>query len=433
MIMKNPLLSSLFSTKSKMMCRQALGMLPLVLLFTFCLPVQKAAAQYDDVNISYNDFYENLAPYGQWIDDPQYGYVWSPNESSSFRPYYTNGYWVMTDYGNTWVSDYPWGWACFHYGRWTYDNYYGWLWIPGNNWGPAWVSWRYGDGFYGWAPLGPGYEFTSTYGDYACPNDWWVFIPPQYVYTGNYYRYWYGPHGNSQIIHNTVFINNTYSNNNITYVSGPRTREVEKVTHQPVQVYKLTNSRNLTTRRNHNEIRMYRPAEIRQAATINGARRTPPNVVVAPQPVRSPQPINTGQTTPPQFRNKLPNEGRTETPGTNYNQTAQPQKPPARNDNNPYEWDVNRPVNQEQRQNEQPRQAPEPGPAPRQTPQPGTNPVPQQPRANPAPAPQPQPRQAPAPAPQPQPRQAPQQQPRQTPAPTPAPAPQPQRESGGRR
>ena len=221
--------------------KRVLSIVSLSLFFTFCLPAQKASAQYDDAYISYNNFYENLAPYGIWIDDPQYGYVWSPEVDGSFRPYYTNGHWVMTDYGNTWISDYPWGWACFHYGRWIFDSYYGWLWIPGSNWGPAWVSWRFGEGYYGWAPLGPGYEFgSSSYNEYNCPNDWWVFIPPQYLYTGNYYRYWYGPHSNSTILHNTVFINNTYENNHNTYVSGPRVRDVEQVTGKPVQIGKKT-------------------------------------------------------------------------------------------------------------------------------------------------------------------------------------------------
>jgi hypothetical protein len=390
-----------------------------LLLFTafalVCImSVQKTFAQYDEAYISYNDFYENLAPYGQWIDDPQYGYVWSPNEDGSFRPYYTNGHWVMTDYGNTWVSDYPWGWACFHYGRWTYDPYYGWLWIPGSNWGPAWVSWRYGDGYYGWAPLGPGYEF-STYGDYACPNDWWVFIPPQYIYTGNYYRYWYGPRSNSRIIGNTVFVNNTYRSNNITYVSGPRSKEIENITHQPVQIYKLTNSRsNLNTRVRHDQVKMYRPAEIRPVASINGQRAMPPNVVKAPQPVRQGQSVNSGQATPPQFRSNLPRQS--EAPGTGYNHTAEPQKPQPRFDNNPYEWDVSRPVRQPE---QQPRTQPEQQQQQQQQPQ--RNWGTQLPRQEPPrQMPQPQPRQAPPPQ---QPRQAPQQQPQR-----PAPA-QQQRES----
>ena len=393
----------------KQLYNQGINVFLFVVLLTFGFSVPKVYAQYENTYVSYNDFYENLAPYGQWIDDPKYGYVWSPTADESFRPYYTNGHWAMTDYGNTWVSDYPWGWACFHYGRWTYDNYYGWLWIPGSDWGPAWVSWRYGDGYYGWAPLGPGYDFSPSAGDYSCPNDWWVFIPPQYLYTGNYYHYWYGPHGNSEIIGNTTFENNTYENNHITYVSGPRTKEIEGVTHQTVQVFHLRNSAsNLNTRIHNNEIKMFRPAEIRPAAPSGGQRVSPPDVVAAPQAVRSPQAMNSGQATPPQFRNDMPqNNGRTETPGTNISQTAEPSKPAPRYDNNPYEWDVNKPIPQPRQNQEN---------APRQEtnyrPQQQEQPRPQQPR--------------PQPPVQQQPRQAPAQQPR------PAPAPAQPRESGRR-
>lgn len=388
--------------------RRVLSILSFSLFIILGAAPQRACAQYDDVVVSYDDFYQNLAPYGQWIEDPQYGYVWSPNEDGSFRPYYTNGHWAMTDYGNTWISDYPWGWACFHYGRWTYDNYYGWLWIPGQYWGPAWVSWRYGEGYYGWAPLGPGYEFA---GDYMCPNDWWVFIPPQYIYSGGYYRYWYGPRGNSHIIENTYYINNTYVNNNVTYVHGPRSRDVEQVTHQPVQVYRVNNSRNLNTRTHNNVIKMYRPAEVRQVANVNGRRSAPPNVVAAPQPVRSAQPAGTGNNTTPEFRTNI-NNSRTVTPGTNFNKVAEPEQHHQRYNTNPYEWDVNRPVTQPQQQENnvpvqngyrQPERQPAP---PRQQPQ--SQP---QPQPRPAPAPQQQPRQAPQP--QPAPRQAPAQQPRE--------------------
>ena len=400
--------------------KRVLWILSLSLLFTFSLNTERANAQYDTY-VSYNDFYQNLAPYGQWIEDPQYGYVWSPNESGNFRPYYTNGHWVMTEYGNTWVSDYPWGWACFHYGRWTYDAYYGWLWIPGQDWGPAWVSWRSGDNYYGWAPLGLNYTDFGT--DYSCPNDWWVFIPPQYIYTGNYYHYWYGPHGNSQIIHNTNFINHTYENNHVTYVSGPRSADIEGVTHQPVQVFHLANSSNLNTRTtNNNVVKMYRPAQIMPAASIGGQKVAPPNVVSAPQPVRSaPQPISTTQTSTPQFRNNIPkNNGHVETVGTNFTETAKPAQQQHNNNNNPYEYDVNRPV-QQPAQNRQEYNAPVQN----------TRPEPQQTRQVQQPEParsQPQPQQNYNPQPQ---RQAtmPSSQPRQAPAPS-----QPARsESGGRR
>ena len=102
---------------------------------------------------SYQSFYDALSPYGQWIDNPQYGYVWMPNVGPDFKPYSSNGNWVYTDGGWTWASNYPWGWATFHYGRWFFEEGYGWMWIPGNEWAPAWVSWRQSPQYYGWAPL----------------------------------------------------------------------------------------------------------------------------------------------------------------------------------------------------------------------------------------------------------------------------------------
>jgi hypothetical protein len=41
--------------------------------------------------VSYQSFYDALSPYGQWIDNPQYGYVWMPNVGPDFKPYATNG------------------------------------------------------------------------------------------------------------------------------------------------------------------------------------------------------------------------------------------------------------------------------------------------------------------------------------------------------
>lgn len=114
----------------------------------------KASAQ--EVSVSYQTFYDDLSPYGEWIDNPDYGYVWHP-DVNDFRPYSSGGHWVWTDeYGWMWASDYEWGWAPFHYGRWVADNYYGWMWVPGYEWSPAWVEWRTGGDYYGWAPLGTG-------------------------------------------------------------------------------------------------------------------------------------------------------------------------------------------------------------------------------------------------------------------------------------
>src|SRR6185436_6691266 len=70
--------------------------------------------------------------------------------------YANNGHWIWTDDGWFWASEYEWGWAPFHYGRWSYDDHLKWFWVPDVTWGPAWVTFRTGDAYYGWAPLPPG-------------------------------------------------------------------------------------------------------------------------------------------------------------------------------------------------------------------------------------------------------------------------------------
>jgi hypothetical protein len=108
---------------------------------------------------AYRQFDATLAPYGSWEDDPTYGRVWVPAPEvvgDDFEPYASNGEWVdSSDYGWTWVSDWDWGWAPFHYGRWLRLGGHRWCWIPGTTWGPAWVTWRFGGGYAGWAPLPP--------------------------------------------------------------------------------------------------------------------------------------------------------------------------------------------------------------------------------------------------------------------------------------
>ncbi|HET6159728.1 MAG TPA: DUF6600 domain-containing protein [Dongiaceae bacterium] len=111
-----------------------------------------ASAQEVDITV----FHNRLAPYGHWIQHPRYGWAWHPTGvEAGWRPY-THGHWVWTaEYGWYWDSDYEWGWAPFHYGRWAFDNQYGWIWVPGQVWAPAWVVWRSGGGYVGWAPMPP--------------------------------------------------------------------------------------------------------------------------------------------------------------------------------------------------------------------------------------------------------------------------------------
>jgi hypothetical protein len=108
-----------------------------------------------DQGASFQDFYNQLGSQGTWVQTDNYGYAFQPTVSDPNWAPYTDGHWVYTDVGWTWASDEPWGWATYHYGRWCNIEGTGWAWVPGYRWAPAWVSWRFGGGYCGWAPLPP--------------------------------------------------------------------------------------------------------------------------------------------------------------------------------------------------------------------------------------------------------------------------------------
>jgi hypothetical protein len=123
----------------------------------------ESSAPVDDAS-SISFYFDDLAPYGTWVDLTPYGWVWVPVDTPvGWRPY-TVGYWTYSDEGWLWVSEDPWGWIPYHYGRWTWDRDYGWLWVPGDVWAPAWVAWRYGPGWVGWAPLPPDVSWRPDIG-----------------------------------------------------------------------------------------------------------------------------------------------------------------------------------------------------------------------------------------------------------------------------
>jgi hypothetical protein len=110
-------------------------------------------SKYLDSSLAYAD--SDLDTNGSWIYVSNYGgWAWRPYVSVGWRPYY-HGSWVYGPSGClVWVSDEAWGWVPYHYGRWAYDPAYGWFWLPGAGYAPAWVYWMYGDGYVGWAPAG---------------------------------------------------------------------------------------------------------------------------------------------------------------------------------------------------------------------------------------------------------------------------------------
>jgi hypothetical protein len=196
-------------------------------------------------DVSY--FYDYLSPHGSWISMRPYGYVWVPRHMGyRWRPY-ADGRWVWTDYGWTWISEYDWGWVPFHYGRWGWDDDMGWFWVPGTVWGPAWVSWRLGGLYFGWAPLPPGVEFESGAGIRRLPGEipghFWIFVEGRDFLETRLSGRIIPPERNLTILRNTDLRVNIYNRNNRIFNEGPDLNVVRRVTLRQVERHVIADSR----------------------------------------------------------------------------------------------------------------------------------------------------------------------------------------------
>ena len=169
---------SFFSSTSRI-CVRALGVMLAVVFFAAApiFPSQFAPAQAQAAGSI--EFRTALEPYGRWQRHARWGEVWIPaNRSRDWRPY-TAGHWVHTEqWGWYWISDDSeanWGWVTYHYGRWVFDRDIGSVWVPGDEWSPAWVQWRRGAEYVGWAALPP----EDIVAEYRDEPTVWVFVRGQ--------------------------------------------------------------------------------------------------------------------------------------------------------------------------------------------------------------------------------------------------------------
>ena len=142
--------------------------------------------------------YEDLDDNGEWISEPEYGYVWRPTYVVSNWAPYRYGRWVyVSPWGWSWVDDARWGFAPFHYGRWAYIRSR-WCWVPG----PRYIRPVYAPALVGWVG-GPTVGISVSFGNVG----WYPLGPRDIFYPGYRHTPRYIRHVN---VSNTVIINNNY-------------------------------------------------------------------------------------------------------------------------------------------------------------------------------------------------------------------------------
>lgn len=150
--------------------------------------------------------YEDLDEDGDWISEPEYGYVWAPRHVYAGWAPYRDGRWAwVSPWGWTWVDNARWGFAPFHYGRWAYVSHRSrWCWVPG----PRNVRPIYAPALVGWVGS-PGINVSVGFGS----GVGWFPLGPREVYVPGYWhsrRYIHNVNVSNTIIVNNVYINDAY-------------------------------------------------------------------------------------------------------------------------------------------------------------------------------------------------------------------------------
>src|SRR5213592_1589207 len=286
-----------------------------------------------------SDFYEPLSPHGEWVVVGSYGRCWRPTRVEvGWRPY-AEGHWRRTDAGWYWASDEPWGWATYHYGRWDWNVEFGWIWVPRTEWAPAWVSWRQGAGYVGWAPLPPsariGARGIVEVHETAIAPRAFVFVSEQ--------RLLEPVRPTTVIVNNTTVVNQTVNITKIQVVNktvineGPRPEFIErksgrKIEASPVRELRRKEETEVVARRhnipptNGETVQPPVRTEVAPVKTIPARERRPvanPAEAIAerqPQTTRN-EVRNPAKQKPtpnfarPEVENRERNEGRPETKG----------------------------------------------------------------------------------------------------------------------
>ncbi len=235
-------------------------------------------ARYTVNSSEFNYFYQTLAPHGEWLELDHNSYVWRPARVGRNWSPYSEGRWVWSNDGWYWDSYEEFGWATYHYGRWYYDNFYGWVWSPGYEWAPAWVEWRYDDNYVGWAPLPPYAYLTVNSGihfsiSWHSPYSRWRFVNYNRFtdhYLGSHYIDKYKVRN---FFSRTKYLTNYHYKGKRIVNRGIRRSEIEKrgrIKIRETEMHNVSSIRNRNSRNNdRNSVRVFRPSEIRTEHSRN--------------------------------------------------------------------------------------------------------------------------------------------------------------------
>jgi probable HAF family extracellular repeat protein len=244
-------------------------------------PPARPEAQSEGTGDDYSVFYSQLSAEGDWVEAGDYGYVFCPRvaHGSDWAPY-RDGHWVWTDRGWFWYSNEPFGWATYHYGRWVRIEGQGWCWVPGNQWAPAWVSWRQSNEYVGWAPLPPDAGLSVQVGISGWSDSYYGIGPAAYSFINvkswnqpSYLRVVAPPAQNVQIIRQTTNITNIRVQNTIINDFGPKVETVGQWTNQKIVPTKIVFNPNRQAGYGANvrgsELQVVAPAEkLRAVSTV---------------------------------------------------------------------------------------------------------------------------------------------------------------------
>ncbi len=265
----------------------------------------------DITNVDYRDFYEQLAPHGEWVEvsyeeiglkpptansgeennfkifseiigvksahagssaGAEMLFAWKPSVELSLKaseaelPVY-----VPYSYGQCFNSDAGWYFKgrtpseeiVSHYGRWVNSPYAGWLWVPGRVWAPSWVDWKQNDTYVSWAPLPPSVYIANDAISAPLINDnYYLTVDRKYFLEPEVSKYnvlYYNSGVSIPVIEmkrteGIVVVNSTIINR------GPDVNIIQKIYGRNISMVKIQHSGNIReVYYNENEYKVYSP------------------------------------------------------------------------------------------------------------------------------------------------------------------------------